>query len=212
MIILLVQAPWSFIGNCKKTFYPCPSIRKCHKCLEINIVYFALVQFHSKKAMSQPPCFDIEYWRSYYSPFLSRNENTNYLHRITLLIECHIVLQKNKPVVAGTSTVGFSCHFDHSYGIIYLSSAAWVLCCWMNITLCRNAVFKLFCQTWFHLCAPVITNSLFRFSFLWRFQPSFGVRCKIGLFWRVKAQDNWCRKINNDTRLLPCTCKHMYYK
>ena len=48
-------------------------IGKCHKSLKINLVYFVLVleQFHSMKAMNQPPFFEIKYWRSY-RPVLSR--------------------------------------------------------------------------------------------------------------------------------------------
>ena len=36
-------------------------IRKCHKCLERNLVYFILTQFFPRNAMSQPPIFDSEY-------------------------------------------------------------------------------------------------------------------------------------------------------
>ena len=30
--------------------------------MKIKLVYFILAQFHTKKAMSQSPCFDIWYW------------------------------------------------------------------------------------------------------------------------------------------------------
>ena len=60
-----------------------PVIGKCHKCLEINLVHFVLAQFHSKKAMGQPLCFDIEYWRSC-GPFHLSGAKWKYLHRITV--------------------------------------------------------------------------------------------------------------------------------
>ena len=73
MIILLVF--YKHICNCihisKNIFLPSTSIRKSRNRLETNLVYFVyLAQFHSKKATSQSPCFDIEYWKSY-GPFLS---------------------------------------------------------------------------------------------------------------------------------------------
>ena len=37
----------------------------------------------SEKAMSQPPCFDIEYWRSY-GPFHLSGAKWKYLHRIAV--------------------------------------------------------------------------------------------------------------------------------
>ena len=52
------------------------SIGKCHKCFETNPVQFVLAQFHPKKAMSQPPFFDIEYWRSHRS-FMSSKSKWN---------------------------------------------------------------------------------------------------------------------------------------
>ena len=38
----------------------------------MNLIYFVLASFFSKKAMIQPPTFDIEYWRNYSRPFLFR--------------------------------------------------------------------------------------------------------------------------------------------
>ena len=60
----------------KKIIFTSTSIGKCHKCLERNLVLFVLAQFYSKKAMSQPLCFDIEYWGSY-GPFLSNKSQWN---------------------------------------------------------------------------------------------------------------------------------------
>ena len=41
---------WNFK---KKIFFTSTFIGKCHKCLERNLIYFFLAQFHSKKTMSQ---------------------------------------------------------------------------------------------------------------------------------------------------------------
>ena len=82
----------------KKIFYTCPSIGKCRKCFESNPVRVFLTQFHSKKAMSQVPCLDIEYAKSY-GPFLATKskveQKTKYLHRIaaTFLISNRIIFR-----------------------------------------------------------------------------------------------------------------------
>ena len=38
--------------------------RKVPYCHKIDHLLFVLAQFHPIKTMGQPPCFDIEYWRS----------------------------------------------------------------------------------------------------------------------------------------------------
>ena len=79
--ILLVQAPRTFIGICKKIFFTSTSIKNCLYCLETNLIHFVLTLFHPKKAMVQVPCFDIEEYSRSYGPFLFRKskveQNTN---------------------------------------------------------------------------------------------------------------------------------------
>ena len=90
------------------------SIGMYHKCSEINLVYFVLAEFYPKKAMSQPLCFDIGYWRSWcYRPFLSKTitvkENAKHLHYITItflimnkIIFCLNFFQTHHPSVIST--------------------------------------------------------------------------------------------------------------
>ena len=52
-------------------------IRKCHKCLKMNLVYFKLSQFCSIKAMSQSLFFEIEYWRRRDQSCLENRSGTN---------------------------------------------------------------------------------------------------------------------------------------
>ena len=61
MIVSLLAHTCNCIGIRKKNSSYVPVIGKCHKSVETNLVYFVLAQFHSKKAMDQPPCFNIEY-------------------------------------------------------------------------------------------------------------------------------------------------------
>ena len=86
-IILLLAWTFNFSWNFKKNIYLKISIKKCRKCLEINLVYFVLAQLYPRKAMSQPSCFDIEYWKNY-RPFLCKQSQLikmkKCLHRITL--------------------------------------------------------------------------------------------------------------------------------
>ena len=70
LIVLLVVAPQTFLGISRKNIFNKHVHRKLPCCMKINPIRFVLAQFYSKKAMIQPLCFDIEYWRSY-SPFLS---------------------------------------------------------------------------------------------------------------------------------------------
>ena len=88
------------------------SIKKCRKCLEINLVYFALKIFYPKKAMSQAPCFNIEYSRSH-RLFLSRKlkveQNTKYLHRIALTF---LNFQYNNIPLQFISTASFGGHSE----------------------------------------------------------------------------------------------------
>ena len=118
----------------KKILHTCPSIGKCYKCLETNILHFVLTLFHPKKAMRQSPCFDIEYWRSY-GPFLfiriAVEQNTKYLHRIavTFLISMafnHIINRLFRLLVC-----------------LYPSSNRWGLCCW-NPPLSSSLFFRTF--------------------------------------------------------------------
>ena len=68
-MILLLACTYDFSWNFHKKCYLKTSIRirKCHKCLEINLVWFVWTQFHPKNAMSQSPFFDIDYSGSYRS-------------------------------------------------------------------------------------------------------------------------------------------------
>ena len=83
MIVLLVQAPRSFIDIFKKIFYMCPAIGKCHTAMKIHPVHFVLPQFYPIKTMSQSLCFDIEYWGSY-GPFMFRKSKVEQNTNITL--------------------------------------------------------------------------------------------------------------------------------
>ena len=115
MIILLVAAPQTFIGICKQIFHTFSPIRKYHKCLEINSVWFILPQFYSMKAMSQSPCFDIEYSGSY-RPFLSRKSKWSKIQNIY----CNFSnFYYNNIPLRWLSTVWSSGDFDHSCGIVY---------------------------------------------------------------------------------------------
>ena len=98
------------------------SIGKCLKSLETNLVYFVLPQFHSKKAMSQCPCFDIEYWGSY-GLFLSNKLQWNKIQ--SSFIVHHInysnffdFLYNNIPL-GSNSTSSSTGHLDYSYARIY---------------------------------------------------------------------------------------------
>ena len=58
----LLEAPLTFIEfKIIIIIFISTSIGKFRNQLEINLVYFVIAQFHSKKAMNQSPCFDIEY-------------------------------------------------------------------------------------------------------------------------------------------------------
>ena len=80
--------------------HTCPFIRKFHKCLEIDIIVQLSQKFHKKNAMSQSPCFDIDYSGSYTDhAFLSKQlqliKINSYHYCITLL---NAIVQKTKPV------------------------------------------------------------------------------------------------------------------
>ena len=83
IILLVFTSTTNFYRNLQKIFFRSTSIRKCHMCLKTNRVHFVVAQFHSKKAMIQSPCFDIEYWGSY-GPFHLSGAKWKYLHRITI--------------------------------------------------------------------------------------------------------------------------------
>ena len=86
----------NFYQNLPKIIFTSTSIGKCHKCLETNVVHFVLPQFYPIKTMSQSPCFDIEYWRSYGLFHLS-GAKYKILHRIvvTFLIFNIIIFHLN---------------------------------------------------------------------------------------------------------------------
>ena len=103
-----------------------PDIRKCHKSLDINLIYFVLPQFHSKKAMSQPPCFDIEYWRSH-SPFLSGKLQWSKIQNIYIVSLQIFQYQYNNIPLILISTASFGGHSECIYAYsctvdCYLSS------------------------------------------------------------------------------------------
>ena len=102
----------------EKIFFTSTSIGKCRKCLERNLVYFLLAEFHPKKAMSQPLCFDIEYWRSY-RPFLSKKLQWNKIQSsfIVLLLKLYNLL-KITPL-AGVSTTESYGYGVYSYAHFY---------------------------------------------------------------------------------------------
>ena len=115
---MLVQAPWSFINISIKIFYTCPSIGKCHTAVKIQPVYFVLAQFYPIKTMSQPPCFDIEYWRSY-GPFLSNKSQWSRIQSVYIVC-CNSSSKAliTKPVVP-LSTSSSTVYSDHSCAHIY---------------------------------------------------------------------------------------------
>ena len=131
-LFVIVFLPLLFYQNLEKALFTSMPIKKCRKCLEINIVYFALAQFHLKKAMSQLLRFDIECWRSY-RPFLFKQLQLIKIKShhccVTLLLlnailykmlsQWHHFQPQNHTVMASSL---FIC--------LYLSIKHWGLCCW----------------------------------------------------------------------------------
>ena len=124
MIVFLLVGASNYCRKLQKIYIYVPVIGKYHKCLKTNLVHFVLAQFHSKKAMSQPPCFDIEYWRSH-RPFLSNKSQWSKIQNIY----CNFFnFQYNNIPLQWVSIASSTGHSNYSYGIIYELQPVYLSC------------------------------------------------------------------------------------
>ena len=137
-----------------------PVIGKYHKCFKTNLVYFKLAQFHPKKAMSQPPCFNI-----CYRPFLSRKLKWSKIQNIY----CNFLnFEYNNIPIRLVSTASSTIYSDYSYGIVYQPQLEYFeteIPSW-SVSLLRNAFFEILGSN----VVPVVWSwmyQFFSFFFLW---------------------------------------------
>ena len=84
--MLILEQTSNFIGNSKTIYFDNNFNRNCLYAIGIHpIIYFVLVPFHLRKAMSQLPCFDIEYSRSC-RPFLLRKLQWSKIQNIYIVL------------------------------------------------------------------------------------------------------------------------------
>ena len=116
--IFFVEHTSNFIGNSKTIYFDNNFNRNCLYAIGIHpIIYFVLVPFHLRKAMSQLPCFDIEYSRSC-RPFLLRKLQWSKIQNIYIISLKFFNFQYNNIPLRWLSTASFTSYFHYSYTYI----------------------------------------------------------------------------------------------
>ena len=147
----------------------------CLYCTKTQPVQVVLPQFYPTEAMSQPPCFDIEYWWRY-RPFLSKQSQLikikSHHYCVTLLnaisyeklSQWHHFQTHHPPFIL---TIHIIC--------LYLSSNRWGLCCWNPPSSCRH----FFIEVFFWYRSHIFYTRYFSFlNWTWNF-----------LLWKIAVVD-----------------------